>query len=106
MAAAGPTGVTMSYDERAATWPPEFPPLRPTPEPGPPRWPGEPGWPAPAERPGVFVPMVVEPPRPPDVFARLLERRVVLVSGHLDVARATEVAAQVMLLDAEGDDPI
>jgi ATP-dependent Clp protease protease subunit len=41
-----------------------------------------------------------------DVRARLLERRVVLVGGHLDDRLATEVAAELMFLDATGDDDI
>jgi ATP-dependent Clp protease, protease subunit len=51
-----------------------------------------------------------EPDRPGDVHSlvrrRLLERRVVVVSGELDTTTATDVAAQLMLLDATGDEPI
>ena len=41
-----------------------------------------------------------------EVFERLLERRMVVVSGHLDAELANLVAAQLMLLDGSGDGPI
>jgi ATP-dependent Clp protease, protease subunit len=42
-----------------------------------------------------------------DVMARrLLEQRVVLLSGALDEPTATKVAAELMTLDADGDDPV
>jgi ATP-dependent Clp protease, protease subunit len=41
-----------------------------------------------------------------DARAMLLERRIVLVSGDLDDALAGRAAAEVMMLDARGDDPI
>jgi ATP-dependent Clp protease protease subunit len=41
-----------------------------------------------------------------DARAMLLERRIVLVSGDLDDAVAGRAAAEVMMLDANGDDPI
>src|SRR2546423_166684 len=37
---------------------------------------------------------------------QLFERRMVLVSGRLDDALAGQVAAQLMALDASGDEPI
>jgi ATP-dependent Clp protease protease subunit len=43
---------------------------------------------------------------PEDVWSRLLERRIVMVSGPLDHPAATRAAAEVMLLDADGDGPI
>jgi ATP-dependent Clp protease protease subunit len=43
----------------------------------------------------------------PDVLVRrLLDQRVVLLVGALDEARATRVAAELMTLDADGDDPV
>ncbi|HEX4541241.1 MAG TPA: ATP-dependent Clp protease proteolytic subunit [Acidimicrobiales bacterium] len=36
----------------------------------------------------------------------LLDRRIVLLSGKIDSARASEAAATVMTLDALGDDPV
>jgi ATP-dependent Clp protease protease subunit len=36
----------------------------------------------------------------------LLDRRIVLLSGTIDAARASDVAARVMTLDALGDDPV
>jgi ATP-dependent Clp protease, protease subunit len=60
------------------------------------------------ERPS--FPLLPLPPErsevPPDLWDRLLARRIVLVSGHLDEPVATRVAAQVMLLDADADEPI
>lgn len=49
----------------------------------------------------------VESPSPvKGVLAQLLERRMVLVSGRLDIQAMTDAAAQLMLLDATGDEPI
>jgi ATP-dependent Clp protease protease subunit len=42
-----------------------------------------------------------------DLLARrLLEQRVVLLHGPLDAATATRVSAELMTLDADGDDPV
>jgi ATP-dependent Clp protease protease subunit len=81
-------------------WPPEVPPWRPAPERREPR-------PVP-ERPSPLVPTVAVPAAAPheDVFDRLLERRIVLVSGRLDDQAATSAAARLMLLDATGDEPV
>jgi ATP-dependent Clp protease, protease subunit len=38
--------------------------------------------------------------------ARLLERRIVMASGIFDEEAATRLSAQLLTLDAEGDDPI
>jgi ATP-dependent Clp protease protease subunit len=40
------------------------------------------------------------------LYERLLEQRIVLVSGLLDDAAATRLSAQLLTLDAEGDGPI
>lgn len=68
-----------------------------------------PGWrPAqtPAPHPTVpVVPRVLSDP-PGDVFAHLLQRRMVFVTGTLDQSRMSHAAAQLMFLDASGDDPI
>jgi ATP-dependent Clp protease protease subunit len=53
-----------------------------------------------------MVPVGGEPVPCEDVFGRLLERRVVMITGHLDQDVATRAAAQLMLLDATGDAPI
>lgn len=66
--------------------------------PGPPSGP-EPGGPTPLARPGT-------PDSGEWLRRQLFDRRVLLVSGVLDEATATEVAASVMTLDALGDDPI
>jgi ATP-dependent Clp protease protease subunit len=81
-------------------WPPEFPPTGPPTEPPDPR----PPEPRPVYPP---VPMVYEEaPTLQNLADRLLDQRLVMVTGHLDLARATEAAARVMLLDGSGDDPI
>lgn len=96
-------------------WP--LPPYRPGP-----RWPGQPRTP--------WMPEPPEPPRPPGpgwprqpsyfpvrgwpeegdwpgrVYERLLERRVVMAHGHLDDHGATLLCAQLLTLDATGDEPI
>ena len=42
-----------------------------------------------------------------DLLARrLLEQRVVLLTGALDDPTATRVSAELMTLDADGDDPV
>lgn len=58
------------------------------------------GWPLPSG-----VPPEIPAPRD-DLADRLLERRIVMVSGPLDLTRANEAAARLMLLDGCGDDPI
>lgn len=87
----------MSARPVAQALPPEVPPLRPAP--GPQRQPAPdlPG--SPHAVPGVPVGIAV----PPDLAERLLERRIVLVGGHLDQPAADRAAAQLMLLDAESD---
>ena len=86
-------------------WPPQRPLSPPMPEITPPRW-----WPqrapAPAHHPP--VPTVPFDPSPPadEVFTRLLEHRIVLVTGQLDAKTMSVAAAQLMLLDATGDEPI
>ena len=100
---------------------PDVPPWRPVPErPMPPTYPQVPPHrPEPARpQPPAPVPM---PPRPgfpfapfppdpsgqrPDLWTKLLERRIVMLGGHLDHPAATRAAAEVMLLDADGEDPI
>jgi ATP-dependent Clp protease protease subunit len=81
--------------------PPDIPWQPKPPAPSPPTPP-----PAPAPRPvPLFVP--VEQPVPPaDLWSKLLDRRIVLLAGHLDQATATRAAAEVMLLDAEGAGPV
>jgi ATP-dependent Clp protease, protease subunit len=79
-------------------------------EPGEPRWPVPPGWP---DRPGVPDP-VSTPAQvwlnpggwPVGLYDRLLEQRIVIASGLLDGEAATRLSAQLLTLDAEGDDPI
>ena len=40
------------------------------------------------------------------LYARLLEKRIVMATGNLDDDAATRLSAQLLTLDAEGDEPI
>jgi ATP-dependent Clp protease, protease subunit len=94
-----------------------------------PAFPGEPrrpGWPGTPFSPNVPSPNVPSPNVPPSqapvpptrvwldphadyqgrLAERLLERRIVLASGILDEDAATRLSAQLLTLDAEGDEPI
>jgi ATP-dependent protease ClpP protease subunit len=96
------------------------------PRPGEPGWPGTPltpgwpgtpltpGWPAtsPPSRPepGSVSPVRVWPDPLADwqasLYQRLLEKRIVLASGMLDDEAAARLSAQLLTLDAEGNEPI
>src|SRR5512144_2701793 len=79
----------------AGTWPPEVPPFRP---PGPPT---EPPGPQPMPAPRPILPSWEEPDTHAferDVANRLLDQRVVTVSGRLDEATASHVTSQLILL--------
>jgi ATP-dependent Clp protease, protease subunit len=80
-----------------------WPPQPPTPDPQPPRspWLPEVRPPAPGS---ASVSLVVGAP---DWLAqRLLEQRIVALSGELDEEAANQAVAQLGLLDASGDDPV
>jgi ATP-dependent Clp protease, protease subunit len=99
-------------------WPPERPPWRPPWQPSPapspvppftlaplynpvrnlPDLPGRHGHPAP--------PWLRETHERPSIDDRLLERRIVMAHGQLDDEAATRLCAQLLTLDAEGDEPI
>ena len=84
--------------------PPELPRL-----PGPPLipgWPSAPPSPAPGPVPPVRVWLDPHADWTGRLLERLLERRIVLVSGLLDDDAATRLSAQLLTLDAEGDQPI
>ncbi|GAA3224218.1 ClpP family protease [Actinocorallia longicatena] len=74
-----------------SSWPPELPFPRPglpqRPETGPER---------------VYAPIRVEPFE----SGRLMELRTLMVHGHLDGARATELSSRLMTLDALGGEPV
>jgi ATP-dependent Clp protease, protease subunit len=91
--------------------------------PGIPPRPGEPGWPGTPLTPGwpsTSPPISPEPsPASPvrvwldpladwqaGLYQRLLEKRIVLASGPLDDQAAARLSAQLLTLDAEGDQPI
>ncbi len=80
--------------------------------PGWPRTPLIPGWPSrpPSPDPGPVPPTRVWLDPHADwkgrLFERLLEKRIVLASGILDDDAATRLSAQLLTLDAEGDQPI
>jgi ATP-dependent Clp protease protease subunit len=95
------------FPSGSSGFPPEFPPPG---EPGGPRFPGIPGIPG---APGAPEPGAVPPTRvwmdphvawQENLQARLLEKRIVLASGMLDDDAATRMSAQLLTLDAEGDD--
>jgi ATP-dependent Clp protease protease subunit len=89
-----------------------FPPRPPFP-PGPPGLPGRPGEPGPLRQPPAPAP-VIQPTRvwldpgswEGGVYEQLLRRRIVMASGLLDGEAATRLSAQLLTLDAEGDEPI
>ena len=107
---------------------PPGPGRRPDEPPGRPPRPGHPGVPGPPDVPGVpGWPGLPQPPATPPaypatspargwvveqgawpgaLYQRLLERRIVLASGRLDTAAATLLSAQLLTLDAEGDQPV
>jgi ATP-dependent Clp protease protease subunit len=62
--------------------------------------PPRPAWPAPGALPWPSA------QRGDALRERLLERRIVLVHGHLDHERATETAAMLLTLDAESAEPV
>jgi ATP-dependent Clp protease, protease subunit len=94
------------------------------PRPGEPGWPGRPttpltpGWPS-VPSPSVPSPSSPEPAASPvrvwmdpladwrsRLYEQLLEKRIVLASGVLDDDAAARLSAQLLTLDAEGDEPI
>jgi ATP-dependent Clp protease, protease subunit len=75
--------------------------------------PGEPDFPRqpplwPAQPPGPLPPQAPADPGgwPGRVYERLLERRIVIAHGLLADENATRLCAQLLTLDAEGDQPI
>jgi ATP-dependent Clp protease, protease subunit len=102
-------------------WPGEFPRPGQPGGPGEPGGPGGPGWPGAPRWPGVPGPGGPSGPGPvpgvrvwtdphadwqDQLYARLLEKRIVMASGILDEDAATRLSAQLLTLDAEGDEPI
>lgn len=94
---------------------PAQPPQQPRPDqpcwPSPPSWPGRPDdLPRPG-RPGQLEPLApaqvwLTPAEPPGLYERLMQQRIVMASGQLDGEAATRLSAQLLTLDAEGDEPI
>jgi ATP-dependent Clp protease, protease subunit len=87
------------------------------PRPGEPGWPGTPltpGWPStsppvrPDPEPASPVRVWLDPLADwqASLYERLLKRRIVLASGILDDQAAARLSAQLLTLDAEGDEPI
>lgn len=81
--------------------------------PGEPFQPGQPFWPGQPRPPESCPPVTpvqvwLDPPGewPGKIYERLLERRIVMASGLLDGPAATRLCAQLLTLDAEGDEPI
>jgi ATP-dependent Clp protease, protease subunit len=84
------------------------------PRPGEPGWPGTPGRPS-TSPPGPAEPLPVSPVRvwldpladwQASLYERLLKKRIVLASGTLDDEAAARLSAQLLILDAEEDQPI
>ena len=76
------------------------------PRPGVPGWPGTPftpGWP-PTSPVRVWLDPLAD--WQASLYERLLEKRIVLASGTLDDEAAARLSAQLLTLDAEGDQPI
>lgn len=97
------------YEARNPDWPggqePPWPGGPEIPWPGRPS-PGTPGSPQPAPVPPSRVWLDPHAPWQDSLAERLLERRIVLVTGVLDDDAASRVSAQLLTLDADGDAPI
>lgn len=81
-----------------STWPPP-----------PPREPGHTPWqpePCPAQRPLGHTQRVVMESRPDWLAERMLDQRIVTLTGKLDEADVNQAAASLALLDASGDEPV
>jgi ATP-dependent Clp protease protease subunit len=88
---------TMTIPPGGLPWGPSWKP-EPHPFPGPPEPETVPG---PARTQVWF-----QPAEPVSVYEQLLQRRIVLANGNLTDETATRLCAQLLTLDAEGDDPI
>ncbi|RJL36125.1 ATP-dependent Clp protease proteolytic subunit [Bailinhaonella thermotolerans] len=91
------TGPRAGFGSRLPEWGP-FPPELPGPGRTEPQRPEER---RPDRLPSYFVPLGPDP-----ITDRLFERRIVMVHGRLDDERVTAVSAQLLTLDALGEDPI
>src|SRR5262245_62978911 len=74
-------------------------------------WHGPPTDPRPGEthpgEPGLPEPRAAEPTgMPPWLSDKLFDRRVVMVAGWLDAERASRAGGELMLHDADSDDPV
>ena len=94
-------------------WPGPPRPVRPDswPSPAPATPPFQPParyWPDPVPGPDTAQPASAwaGPQRGPAIFERLMERRIVMAHGHLGDDEATRLCAQLLTLDAEGDNPV
>jgi ATP-dependent Clp protease protease subunit len=67
--------------------------------------PTRPGWPAPSPHPAPDL-AFGRPAQDDWLYRQLMERRIVLAQGTLDATLATRLCAQLLTLDAEGDEPI
>ncbi len=97
------TGQRSTGQSSTGQWPPEVPPFRP------PVPPTEPPEREPLPPPTPILPSWEEPdPRAfeHDLANRLLEQRVISMSGHLDQATANQVASRLILLDRQGQEPV
>jgi ATP-dependent Clp protease, protease subunit len=103
---AGPVNADVPFRPRRPGYPGE-PELPSPPIPGRPSWLPSPGPqpvpPQPSPRPGQVW---LNPEPRGGVYDRLFARRIVMAHGHLGDELATSLCAQLLTLDAEGDDPI
>ena len=102
----------MYLEKPTATWPPGGPEI-PKPWPGIPPRPGVPGpggpQPGVSPAPQPILPSWLEPASislERELADRLLAQRIILVDGRLDEALASHVTVQLLLLDAQGNDPV
>jgi ATP-dependent Clp protease protease subunit len=111
-----PTGPPVAGGRPVLGFPPRpGQPQQPRPDqpcwPSPPAWPSRPDRPGQPERPGRMEPLAparvwLTPAEPASLYERLMEQRIVMASGQLDGVAATRLSAQLLTLDAEGDEPI
>jgi ATP-dependent Clp protease, protease subunit len=100
----------MSSGAHSGTFPPGGPDEFPRPGqpgfPGTPRLPGAPPLGDPGPVPATRVWMDPQADWQNQLYARLLSKRIIMATGTLDDDAATRLSAQLLTLDAEGDEPI
>ncbi|MFL6054861.1 MAG: ClpP family protease [Actinoallomurus sp.] len=72
----------------------------------PPEFPGDPSRPSLPGQPPSLTGQASWPGESDPLGDRLLEHRIILANGHLDGARASELCAKLVMLDAAGEEPV